>query len=207
LIRIDALRHRPVRNAHRKEGVGERDVVDSVLFRIVRELRIDVEHHRHVALLARLQGLLGEAEAVDLLKIGPGCRRRDIVVGLPGRDACRLVTHSIVDGDDFAEPHVDCSAFGLEGPRQPGRNVGIETYGNGAARNFFRRRLRHLGGAAKSRSAAEPGIKRHCSEGNADHDGDKGTAGESDEQVTTPMPRSDHSGRSSTPGPLTSVTM
>ena len=32
--------------------------------------RIDIEHHRHVAFLARRHGLFGEAEAVDLGEIG-----------------------------------------------------------------------------------------------------------------------------------------
>ena len=31
---------------------------------------VDIEHHRHVAGLARLQRLLGEAEALDLVEIG-----------------------------------------------------------------------------------------------------------------------------------------
>ena len=45
----------------------------------VGERRIDVEHHRHLALLAGRHGLLGEAEAVDLLEIGADRQRRDVI--------------------------------------------------------------------------------------------------------------------------------
>ena len=42
--------------------------VEVGLLGILGELGIDVEHDRHVALLARLHRLLGEAEAIDLSK-------------------------------------------------------------------------------------------------------------------------------------------
>ena len=51
-------------------------ILSAVLLGILGELGIDVEHDRHVALLAGLHRLLGEAEAVDLVEIDAGGRRR-----------------------------------------------------------------------------------------------------------------------------------
>ncbi len=132
---LRALRHRLLRLAHRIEGVGERDVFQRVLFGILGELRIDIEHDRHVALLARLHGLLGEAKAVDLLEIDAGGRRRDIVAGLRRwwRAPASLVT-MIVDGHHLAELDVDGPALRLEAPRQARRDIGVEAHRDGAVR-------------------------------------------------------------------------
>ena len=202
-----------VRLAHWIEGVGERDVLQRVLFGILGELGIDVEHDRHVALLARLHGLLGEAEAVDLLEIDAGGGRRDIVAGLRRGRARGLVGHRVIDGDDLAELDVDGPPLRLETPGQARRDVGIEAHRDRAPGDFRRRRRRrHLRGAAETGGAAEPGIKRHRGVGHAHHQRDESSAGKSDEKIGLArrcLARGliAHSGRSNTPGPLTSVTM
>src|SRR5579872_4132851 len=60
------------------EGVGKRDGVDIVEIAVLRDRRIDEEGHRHLRRRMRRELLLGEAEALDLVEIGPGLERRDI---------------------------------------------------------------------------------------------------------------------------------
>src|SRR5262245_11590467 len=64
-----AVRHGLGRFANRIHGVGQRDRVEVVVVGIPGELRIDEEHHGHLATLAGFEPLLGEAETVDLGKI------------------------------------------------------------------------------------------------------------------------------------------
>ena len=75
----------------RIHGVREGDGVQVVEFGVLHQRRVDEEHDRHVARLAGLEPLLGEAEAVDLGEIGPGGRRRDVVRRLPNGLACGFV--------------------------------------------------------------------------------------------------------------------
>src|SRR5215471_2616172 len=102
-----AVRPRGLRVAYRIERVGQRDGVEVVLVGIRDELRIDEEHHRHLALLARLEPLLGEAEAVDLGEIGAGRRGRHVVCRLAGGRPRRFVGDRIVDRRNLADPEID----------------------------------------------------------------------------------------------------
>ena len=56
---------------------------------ILHEAGIDVEHDRGFQRFARLQGLLGEAEAFELREIGAGEVRLHVVGGDARASACR----------------------------------------------------------------------------------------------------------------------
>src|SRR5262249_16853192 len=132
--------------------------------------RIDVEHHGHLAGLARRHGLFGEAEAIDLLEILADGQRRYIVGRLPGRGPRRLVGDGIVDGNNIADPGLDLGFFRLELPGQSAGDVGIETYRDLAGeRRSGGCRFRDLGGTVETGSAAEPVVERHRGVGRADH--------------------------------------
>src|SRR5262245_17632739 len=107
-------------------------------------------------LLARLQRLLGKAEAVDLLKISAHRRRRHVVGGLARRHPRGFVSHRIIDRDDLAEPHVDRPAFRLERPRQTGRDIGIEADRDDATGQLIGRVFCHLRGATEPGGTAKP---------------------------------------------------
>jgi hypothetical protein len=51
--------------------------------RILLDLRIDKEDHRHLDLLPGLQRLLGEAEALDLAEILPGAAGDTLKLAVP----------------------------------------------------------------------------------------------------------------------------
>src|SRR5690606_30030627 len=59
-----------------EERVGKGDVLD-----MVRQPGVEPEVQRHVDLLATLEGLLDEAEALDLAEVGRGGGRVDVVDG------------------------------------------------------------------------------------------------------------------------------
>src|SRR5262245_35550407 len=62
------LHARPFRLAYRIHGIRQRDGIEIVLLRILRQRRVDEEDDRHVTLLASLEPLIGEAKTVDLRK-------------------------------------------------------------------------------------------------------------------------------------------
>ena len=126
---------------------------------------IDVEHHRHLARLARLHGLLGEAEAVDLVEIGADRRRRDIIRGLRGDGARRFVDDLVVDGRHLADVQLDRVLLRQEYPRQAGRDVGIEADGQLAGELVLGRDARDLRGAGKAGDAAEHAVERDRGKG------------------------------------------
>src|SRR5262249_40008411 len=57
---------------HGEEGVGERDGHDVRRIRVVADLRVDEEGDRQLRAFARLQLVLGEAEALDLVEVLAG---------------------------------------------------------------------------------------------------------------------------------------
>src|SRR3954468_22591377 len=59
---------------HWVKRIGKRDFLHVARIFVVEDLRIDVEDHRHPHRFARLQGLLGEAEALDFGEISAGLR-------------------------------------------------------------------------------------------------------------------------------------
>src|SRR5581483_7116651 len=101
-----AVRHRLRGLARGVISIGKRDRVQAVLLRILGNLRIDVEYHRQIPRLARSETLLGEAEAVDLLKIQTGLRRRNIIAGLTGGLARRKIGHLVEDRHHLADTNV-----------------------------------------------------------------------------------------------------
>ena len=92
------------------------------------ELGIDEEHDRHVALLAGLEPLIGEAEAVDLGEIGARGRRRDVVGRNAHGLARRFVDDRVVDGHDLADLDLDRVLLRLEPPRQSADDIGVEAH-------------------------------------------------------------------------------
>ena len=115
----------------------------------------------------------------------------------------------------FADAHLNLVLLRLEFPWQAGRDVGIETNGDGAAENVIGRPFGDLGGAAEAGGAAEPVVERHRRVGRADHPGDQRAATGGDHDVAPQRLlfamglvrslRFAHIGRTRTPGPFTSV--
>src|SRR5689334_13966744 len=66
---FEAALARRLDSFHRIKCVAERDLMHVLGVGILLDRGIDEEDHRHVDLLPRLQRLLGEAEALDLLEI------------------------------------------------------------------------------------------------------------------------------------------
>ena len=209
-FRVRRLRHRLLGIGQPVEGIGQRDGVERILVAVIDDLGIDVEHHRHLARLARLHGLLGEAEAVDLVEIGADRRRRDVVGGLRGDRARGFVDDFVVHGRHFADVQPDRVLLRHEFPRQAGRDIGVEADGELAAEFMCRRAAGNLRGAAKSGSAAEHVVERHRRIGRAHHGRHEHAAAGGDHHVA-PEPlgvarhRFVHSGRTRTIGPFTRV--
>src|SRR5690606_39040951 len=102
----------------RKERVGQGDRRHVVEVAVVGYLRIDEEADRHVDALARLEPLLGEAEALDLVEIGAGLDRRD-VEGRGARDRhSRAIPRAVEDQLLLAQPDLDLALLRLERPGQ-----------------------------------------------------------------------------------------
>ena len=146
---------------------------------------IDIEHHRHLALLARRHGLLGEAEAVDLVEIGPDRQRRHVVGRLArswsaptgwSRCSSTVTTSPILTSISV------CSGSNFQG--RPRRDIGVEADRDLARqRRARRRRGRDLGGAVEAGGAAEPVVERHRRVGRADHQHHDQAADRSDQRV------------------------
>ena len=158
-------------------------VLRRVVLGVLRQRRIDVEHHRHLARLARLEALLGEAEAVDLLEVGADGRRRHVVGRLPGGRARGLVG----DRDNARSPPRRCATLisfcsGSNCHGRPGvtlaskRTVTVRSSTCPAPR-------RDLRGAAEAGGAAEPVVERHRGIGRADHQRDERAAARGDDEV------------------------
>jgi len=83
---------------------------------ILVHLGIDEKYHGHVDRLARLQQLLGEAEALQLVEPRAGRLRRDVI----GRGAddrpLRDVGRAEMDQLLLAQPHLDLALDRLEAP-------------------------------------------------------------------------------------------
>src|SRR4051812_20024777 len=161
LVNLALSRRRAVRDgprwlALRIERVGQRDGVEVGAVGVLRQRGIDVEDHRHVAGLARLQALLGEAEAVDLLEEGSGTERRDIISRRRSDRTRRLVDDTIVDRDNLAEPYLNRVLLGLEAPRQARTDIGVEPHDDRTAKRAGWRGGRDLRGAIETGGAAEP---------------------------------------------------
>ena len=179
------------------------------------ELRIDEEHHRHLALLAGLEALLGEAEAVDLGEIGADGRRRH-VVGRVADDLARgFVDHDVVHGQHVADPDLDEALLRHEPPGQPAGHIGVEPHDDLAVEHLARRgRGQHAAcrqsrwcgrtsrRAAPRRRPCPPSPprtrRRRPRPGGRAGGGCDRVAGSGSSRVA-------HSGRFSTAGPLTSV--
>src|SRR5439155_10598221 len=214
------------RIAHGIEGVGQRNGLQPVVLAVLGKLRIDVEHHGHLALLARAHGLFGEAEAVDLLEIGADRQRRDVVGRLARGGARGLVGHGVEHGDDLADPDLDLVLLGLELPGQTGADIGVEPHRDLARqRRVRRRRGRDLGGAVKTGGAAEPVVEGYGGIGRTDHQHHDEAADRGDDRIArqrtarSGLAASRHAlahlrivfhlsyiGRTRTAGPLTMVT-
>src|SRR5437879_1064590 len=172
------------RIAHGIEGVGQRNGPQAVVLAVLGKLRIDVEHHGHLALLARAHGLFGEAEAVDRLEIGAGRQRRDVVGRLARGGARGLVGHGVEHGDDLADPDLDLVLLGLELPGQARADIGVEPHRDLARqRRVRRRRGRDLGGAIETGGAAEPVVEGYGGIGRTDHQHHDEAADRGDDRI------------------------
>ena len=169
--------------AHPIHGVGQRNRIQTVVLGVLDDLRIDEEHHRHLAPLAGLEALLGEAEAVDLGEVGADGRRRH-VVGRVADDLLRgFVDHDVVHGQHVADPDLDEVLLRHEAPGQPAGHIGVEPHDDLA--------VEHIGGrgaglhrrAGKPGGAAEPVVERHRRERHAHHPGREHAARGRDQEI------------------------
>src|SRR5256885_4818445 len=157
---------------HRVKCIAQRDLVDVPGVRVLLDLRIDEEHHRHVGTLAGFQSLLGEAEALDLLEIFADLVGADVEHRLPGQRLRAQVLGAVENPGLRAGLDAHRGLFGLEAPRQAGMDVGVEPHadltGNGARGTFgpLRRPI-------EAGQLAEHAVERHRGEGEADHRGDQ----------------------------------
>ena len=62
-----------------KECIAESDLIGIFQEGVGLVVRVDVEEDRHVDLLPRVEPLLLETEALDLVEVGPGLERNHIV--------------------------------------------------------------------------------------------------------------------------------
>src|SRR6185503_17231036 len=127
------------------------DLVDVLRVRIFLDRRVDEEDDRHVLRLARLQRLLGEAEALDFLEILADLVGADVEHRLAGQRLRAEVLRAVEDLRLRARLDADRGPLGLEAPRQAGMDVGVE-----ANADLARYRPRRAFGAL--RRAVEPRI-------------------------------------------------
>src|SRR5918995_6009363 len=88
-------------------GIGERDALEVPDVRIPGQAGLDVEHDRGVPRLARLQGLLGEAEAFELDEVAARQGRLDVEGRDPRGGGRALVGDPVEHGRGLAELDLD----------------------------------------------------------------------------------------------------
>src|SRR6516162_1481844 len=170
-----------------EERVGQRDRPDIARFRIARQRRVDEENDGHIDLLMRVEPLLLEAEALDLVEIDAGRLGRhherrmpdDRLIGeVLGREEHELL---------LAEMNPDLALGRLEAPRQIARDVAVEAHRNHPLRYGCPVGIRPLRRAAESGCSAEQPIQRRriCDE--TDHHADKDDARHDDLQVSASL--------------------
>src|SRR5262245_60060937 len=87
-----------------EDGVGQGDRADVLELGLIVEGGVDVEDDRRLDALARLQGRLREAEALDLDEVAADLRRLDVERGNAGRGAAARIADPVEDGLGLAEP-------------------------------------------------------------------------------------------------------
>ena len=108
---------------------------------ILGDRRIDEEGHRQLGDFARLQRLVGEAEAGDLVEIGarprPGVTLKAAVpVVVPAACGSRRGT---IDLADLADLHLHLALERPEAPAEPVADIGVEADGDDAVERLGRR--------------------------------------------------------------------
>ena len=111
-----------------EERVSERDGIDVAQLGILAEGRIDEEHHRHIDLLMRLEPLLGEAEALNLVEIDAGLQRRHIERRMPDDRLIAGVLGGEIDKLLLAEMHLHRALLRREAPRQARLDIAVELH-------------------------------------------------------------------------------
>src|SRR5690606_30445336 len=143
------------------EGIAEGDLLDVLHVRIIERFRIDEIEHRHGHLLTRLQRLLGEAEALDLVEVLAGLLGFDVEAGGAGHRHRRVVLRLVDRHVALAELNGVGNLPRAELPRHVAGDVGVEAdrYSRGAAaERRGPRRVglgRDLGGAGEAGDTAE----------------------------------------------------
>ena len=97
-----------------EERVGQGDGLDVVQVAIGQDFRVDEEADRHVQLLAGLEALLVEAEALDLAEVPAGLERRDVEGRGPGHRLGGQVARAIVGQPGLADLERDLRVSGKD---------------------------------------------------------------------------------------------
>ena len=111
-----------------EEGVRQGDRVD-----VGRQRRVDDEAHRHVARLAGLQRLRGEAEAFGLAEVARGARRRHRRHRVADDRAIALVARVVRGLVLLARTHAHRHLLRMERPGQLGIDAAVELHGDRAS--------------------------------------------------------------------------
>src|SRR5690606_3779845 len=130
--------------------------------------------------LARLEPLLLEAEALDLVEIAPRDLRRDVKGRRSSHRAAVQIFNAVKGEFVLADLQTHLAHHGLEGPFQPRRGVRVETDGHIPIHHAVRRALGPLGCPGVTRHLAEQAVKRHRGEGQPDHSGNDQNEGQRD---------------------------
>lgn len=101
-----------------KERIAQRHLLNAPHVRIIDKVRVDVEEHRHIHRLARIQPLLLKAEALDLAEIRRNLARRHAVCRYPDDILVALVRRRVERQRRLAWEHLDLALLRREFPRE-----------------------------------------------------------------------------------------
>jgi hypothetical protein len=101
-----------------EERITQRQLLDASHIRIIHEIRIDIEEHRHVYRLPRIQPLLLEAEALDLAEVRRYLARRHAVRRHPDDVLVAFIRRCIERQRRLAGEHPHLALLRHELPRQ-----------------------------------------------------------------------------------------
>jgi hypothetical protein len=137
---------------------------------------IDVEHHRHVDLLVRVEPLLSEAETLDFVEVDAAAQRRNVERGMTGDGLVAEVLGGEIYQFLLSQMHGYGGLVGHKAPWQARRDVGIERHGDGLLGNLGGIGGNPLRGPGEPGRGAEHAIQRRRIGDQHTHDADRDQA-------------------------------
>lgn len=111
-----------------KEGIIQRDLINTPHIQIAQQVGVEVEEDGHVDGLAGVEALLLEAEALDLAEIGGHLGRGDAVRGHADNVRVAAVRRRVEGQRRLARQHAHLALLRHEFPRQHVRYRRVERY-------------------------------------------------------------------------------